>query len=93
MIITALPPKGNSSKFHVDSKNGEFDLAISYTLRMKIWKLVDAETELAAAETLAEAVVSRHNTAFPFKPLYIFAEHNTLPTLEQTVQQLRKTGF
>lgn len=93
MIVTALPSAGNSSKFHVTANHGEFVLAISYTLRTKIWKLADATEELAAAKELAEAIVSRHDPVFPFKPLYIFAEHNTDAILSATVQRIRKTGM
>ncbi len=93
MIITALPATGNSSKFHAVSKNGEFNLALSFTLRTKVWKLADAAAELTAAQELAEAIVSRHDHTLPFKQLYIFAEHNTGPTLEQTIQRIRKSGF
>jgi hypothetical protein len=93
MIVTALTPTGNSSKFHVTTRNGEFDLAISFTLRKKIWKLADDAAELAAAQALAEAVVSRHDMESPFRTLYIFAEHNTLATLEATAQHIRSAGF
>lgn len=93
MIVTPLASNGNSSKFNVTTKHGEFVLAMSFTLRKKIWELDDGAAEQTAAEELAEAVVSRHDQSLPFKPLYIFAEHNTLPTLVQTVQQIRKTGY
>lgn len=93
MTVTALPPAGNSSKFHVVRKNGEFTVALSFTLRTKIWELADAAAELAAAQELTEAIVSRHDPALPFKKLYVFAEHNTLPTLQETVQKIRKTGY
>lgn len=93
MIVTALPLTGNSSKFRVVTKRGEFDLALSYTLRTKVWKLTDAEAELLAAQELAEAIVSRHDPALPFKPLYIFAEHNSEPSFTMTVQQIRKNGM
>lgn len=93
MIVTALTPTGNSSKFHVVTKNGEFDLALSFTLRKKIWMLADDAAELAAAQALAEAIVSRHDMDTPFRKLYIFAEHNTSPTFETTVQHIRSTGF
>ena len=93
MIVTLMPTSGNSSKFHVAAKRGEFNLALSFTLRTKIWELTDPAAELAAAQDLAEAIVSRHDPAQPFKPLYIFAEHTVQPTLEQTVQQIRRTGF
>jgi len=93
MTVTALPNTGNSSKFQVVAKNGEFTLALSFTLRTKIWKLPDAAAELTAATELAEAIVSRHDPLQPFRPLYVFAEHNARPALEQTVQQIRKSGF
>jgi len=93
MIVTALPVTGNSSKFHVVTKRGEFDLALSYTLRTKIWELPDAAAELDAAKELAEAIVSRHDPALPFKPLYIFAEHNSEPSLPTAIQQIRKHGI
>ena len=93
MQVTALPKKGNSSKFHVFTKNSEFTVAISYTLRATIWKLEDEEAEFAAASLLAEAIVSRHDPKLPFKPLYIFAEHNSDPSLDVMLQQLRKHGY
>lgn len=92
MIVTALPPKGNSSKFQVVTKRGEFTIALSFTLRTKIWQLADAEAELAVAKELAEAIVSRHDPALPFKPLYIFAEHNTEASPADTLQRIRKYG-
>ena len=93
MIVTALPATGNSAKFRVVAKGGEFNLALSYTLRVKIWELSDAEAELSAAQELSEAIVSRHDPTLPFKPLYIFAEHNTESSLAQTVQLIRKQGI
>jgi hypothetical protein len=93
MTITALESSGNSSKFLVVTKNGQFKLAISFTLRKKIWQLSDTDAELVAAEELAEAIVSRWNPNLAFKDLYILAEHNTLPTLEDTVKQIRTVGY
>jgi len=93
MIVTALPATGNSSKFHVVTKHGEFNLALSFTLRTKIWRLADAASELSAAEALAEAIVSRHDPSSEYKQLYIFAEHNNPPSLSETVKQIRKDGF
>jgi hypothetical protein len=93
MTITALPMKGNSAKFQVVTKRGDFTIAISFTLRKKIWELADADAELAAAKELAEAIVSRHDAALPFKPLYIFAEHNSEPSLTATMQRIRKYGY
>lgn len=93
MRVVALPATGNSSKFHVVTKRGEFTLALSFTLRTKIWKLGDAASELSAAEELAEAIVSRHDPASDFRRLYIFAEHNTEPSLSEAVKQIHKDGF
>ncbi len=93
MIVTALPLTGNSSKFRVDTKRGEFTLAMSYTLRTKIWELADTDAELSVAKELSEAIVSRHDPALPFKPLYIFAEHNSQSTSAATVQRIRKDGI
>jgi hypothetical protein len=93
MKVSALPQKGNSAKFQVVTKRGEFTIAISYTLRAKIWQLADADAELVAARELAEAIVSRHDPALPFKPLYIFAEHNSDPDLAKLVAQIRKYGI
>lgn len=93
MIVTALPPTGNSSKFRVVTKRGEFNLAMSYTLRAKIWELADAEAELSTAKELGEAIVSRHDPTLPFKSLYIFAEHNTKPSFLETTQHIRKYGI
>ena len=93
MIVTALASSGNSSKFRVVTKRGEFTLALSFTLRTKVWELADAEAELAAAKELGEAIVSRHDPALPFKSLYIFAEHNSEPSFAKAVQHIRKYGI
>lgn len=90
MTVTPIISNGNSSKFIVTTKQGEFNMALSYTLRTKIWELADAEAELLAAKELAEAIVSRHDPALPFKLLYIFAEHNCEPSLQKTVQYIRR---
>lgn len=92
MTVTALAPTGNSSKFRVVTKRGEFTIAISFTLRTKIWQLANAEAELHAAKELAEAIVSRQDPTLPFKPLYIFAEHTSDPSLEKMIQQIRRYG-
>ncbi|MBL8121914.1 hypothetical protein JNM87_04160 [Candidatus Saccharibacteria bacterium] len=92
MTVTPLENPGNSSKFHVVTKRGEFVVALSFTLRTKIWKLADDTAELAAAKELAEAIVSRHDPTLPFKPLYVFAEHNADPSYEREVQTIRKYG-
>lgn len=93
MNVIALPATGNSSKFQVTTKDSTFKLALSYTLRSKIWKLADPQEELQAAQELAEAIVSRHDPTQPFKDLYIFAEHNTFSMLAPTVQEIRKDGY
>ena len=93
MKVSRLPTTGNSAKFQVVTKRGEFTVAMSFTLRTKIWQLADADAELLAAQQLAEAIVSRHDPAQPFKPLYIFAEHNTDLSFEKAVQKIRRYGF
>jgi hypothetical protein len=93
MQVTALTNNGNSSKFSVQTKRGDFVIALSFTLRTNIWKIGDAAAELKAAEELAEAIVSRHNPKLPFRNVYVFAEHNTLPTFQAAVQQIRKYGY
>lgn len=93
MNVTKLPTIGNSSKFSVITKRGEFTIALSFTLRSKIWELDGDEAELSAAKELAEAIVSRHDPALPFQSLYIFAEHNTEPTFLEAVQRIRKHGI
>jgi hypothetical protein len=91
MIVVPLPKTGNSSKFLVTVKGrGEFTIALSFTLRSKVWQLQGAEEELAAAQQLAEAIVSRHDPKLPFKDKYIFAEHNTDPALAVALKYLRK---
>ena len=92
MTITPIVHPGNSSKFHIVTKRGEFDIALSFTLRTKLWQITDIEI-LSIATELAEAIVSRHNPELPFKKLYIFAEHNVQPTYEQTLQYIRKNGL
>lgn len=92
MTVTPVPQTGNSAKFHVVTKRGEFTIALSFTLRTQVWKLSDGHAELSAAQELAEAIVSRHDPALPFRQLYVFAEHNVEPTHEATVQKIRKYG-
>jgi hypothetical protein len=90
--VTALPQAGNSSKFEVQTAKGvSFVVAFSYTLRTKIWQLPDEEAELAAATQIATAIIGRHDPILPFRSKYIFAEHNTQPTLEATVKYLNRT--
>jgi hypothetical protein len=93
MLVSVIESSGNSSKFHVVTKHGVFDMALSHTLRVKIWKLEGATHELSVAKELAEAIVSRHDPNTEFRRLYIFAEHNCLPTADETVKQIRKQGF
>jgi len=92
MTITPLPKTGGSSKFHVVvARRGEFMLALSRTLCSMIWQLDSPEAELAAAKQMAEAIVGRHDPSLPFKDKYIFAEHNSQPTLEAMIKYLHKT--
>ena len=93
MIVTKIQTNGNSSKFHVTAKNGDFIIALSFTLRSLIWKLSDDESELVAAQDLAEAIVSRHDPTIPFKKIYIFAEHNSNDTLSEMIKNIRKHGL
>lgn len=91
MTVTPLPKTGNSSKFLVVvAKRGEFVIALSFTLRSKLWQLQTPEDELDAAEQIAEAIVSRHDPKLPFRPVYVLGEHNTGPTLEATIHHLRR---
>ena len=93
MNVVALPAAGNSSKFEVQTaKRGSFVLALSFTLRTKVWQLPDAAAELAAAIRIAEAIVGRHDPKLPFKDKYILAEHNTEPTLEATIKFFQRTA-
>lgn len=93
MIVTRIQHSGNSAKFHVVTKSGEFKIALSYTLRAKIWELADPDDELAAAQQLSEAIVSRHDPKLPFPKVYVLGEHNVPATLNQAIQQFRKFGF
>ncbi|MDB5166278.1 MAG: hypothetical protein JWM37_350 [Candidatus Saccharibacteria bacterium] len=93
MHISALPNTGNSSKFLAVTKRGEFKIALSFTLRTKVWALADSAAEQSAAQELAEAIVSRHDPKLPFKPLYIFAEHNSEPTLDAAIRRIRQHGY
>jgi len=92
MIVTSLPKTGGSSKFHVSVGNrGEFTIALSRTLCSLVWQLDTPEAQLDAAKQMAQAIVGRHDPRLPFKDRYIFAEHNSQPTLEAMVKFLHKT--
>lgn len=92
MTVTPLPKTGGSSKFLVTvGKRGEFTLALSRTLCVIVWQLETSQSELDAATQMAEAIVGRHNPELPFKEKYIFAEHNSQPTLGAMLQFLHKT--
>jgi hypothetical protein len=92
MQIIVLPKTGNSAKFQVTlaKDRGEFMLSLSYTLCHTVWRLQDEAAELAAATQIAEALVSRHDPAAPYREKYIFGDHNSRPTLDATVQYLRR---
>jgi hypothetical protein len=92
MTITPLPKTGGSSKFQVTvNKRGEFTIALSRTLCSIVWQLESPEAELDAARQMAETIVGRHDPALPFRDKYIFAEHNSQPTLEAMLKYLSKT--
>jgi len=92
MIVTPLPKVGGSSKFQVTvAKRGSFVIALSRTLRDIVWQLDSPAAELDAAKQMAEAIVGRHDPSLPFKDVYVFAEHNSQPTLEAMVKFLHKT--
>lgn len=93
MIITPFQTNGNSAKFTVSTKRGDFVIALSFTLRKKVWELQDEEHEQAVVEDLAQAIVSRHDPMVAFKPLYIFAEHNSDPSYSKMIDQIRKYGI
>jgi hypothetical protein len=92
MKISPLPRTGTAAKFLVTvNKRGEFMLSLSQTLRTVKWQITTPEQELDAATRMAEAIVGRHNPKFPFKEKYIFAEHNTEPSLESMIKYLQRT--
>lgn len=92
MTVTPLPKTGGSSKFQVVvGKRGSFVIALSRTLCLVIWTIDTPEAQLEAATQMAEAIVGRHDPALPFKHTYVFAEHNSQPTVEAMMKHLRKT--
>ncbi len=93
MQVTALDTTGNSSKFFVTTDKGDFTIALSFTLKAKIWTLPDASAELVAAQDLAEAIVSGHDPKTPFRSLYVFAEHNTKSPVELAVKSISEHGY
>lgn len=90
MKITVLPKTGTAAKFMVHNQRGDFMIALSSTLCRIKWQLADEQAELDAATQMASAIVGRHDPAMPFKPKYIFADHNTEDTLEDTVKYLHR---
>jgi len=64
-------------------------ISLSRTLCEK-WDLATEDKQLEAATQMAMAIVGRHTSAAPFKDKYIFAEHNTQPTLDATITYLHK---
>ncbi len=93
MQVTTLKATGNSSKFFVTTNKGDFTIALSFTLKAKIWMLPDTSAELVAAKDLAEAIVSSHDPKTSFRPLYIFAEHNTKSSVELAVKSISEHGY
>ncbi|HEX9153904.1 MAG TPA: hypothetical protein VF809_03730 [Candidatus Saccharimonadales bacterium] len=93
MTVTPLPRTGNSSKFEVGTAKGvKFVIALSFTLRTKIWQLPDEAAELAVARQMAEAIIGRHDPILPFKSKYVFGEHNAEATLKDTLKRLHRTA-
>jgi len=89
MKITPALRTGDSAKFTVSTKRGDFMVSLSRTLYEK-WGLTTEDMQLEAAHKMALAIIGRHNPAAPFKHKYIFAAHNTQPTLDETVAYLHK---
>lgn len=93
MKVTRIDHSGNSAKFLVVAKKGEFTVAISFTLRTKIWMLAGTDQELEVASELAEAIVSRHDPKLPFRKVYVFGEHNVSASADETIAKIRKHGY
>lgn len=74
----------------VHNRRGDFMIALSHTLCRVKWQLADDQAELDAVTQMASAIVGRHDPNMPFKPKYIFADHNTEDTLEATVKYLHR---
>ena len=89
MNITPIARTGGSAKFTVSNKRGDFMISLSRTLCEK-WGLTTEDEQFAVAKQMALAIVGRHDPATPFKDKYIFAEHNTQPTLDATIVYLHK---
>lgn len=64
-------------------------ISLSRTLYEK-WGLTTEDKQFDAANQMALAIVGRHSSASPFKDKYVFAEHNTEPTLDATITYLHK---
>jgi hypothetical protein len=90
MTVTPLPRTGGSSKFLVQTKRGDFVIALSSTLCQVKWNICDPDEQLEAATQLAEAIVGRHNPELPFKDKYIFADHNTEVKFEDMLKHLHR---
>jgi hypothetical protein len=90
MKITVLPKTGTAAKFMIHNQRGDFMIALSSTLCRVKWQLADEQAELDAATQMAQAIVGRQDPALPFKPKYIFGDHNTEDTLESMVKYLHK---
>jgi hypothetical protein len=92
MKITRLETSGTAAKFQIELSRGrgEIMLSLSYTLWHDVWHLLDDDAKLDAATRMANALIGRHDPNEPFKPKYIFGDHNTQETLEATVLWLNK---
>ena len=95
MKIVPLENTGNSAKFEVtlSKQRGGFMVSLSYTLCNTVWKLQDDKAKLDAATQMADAIVGRHDPNEPFKPKYIFGDHNSEDTLEKMIQYLKKNAI
>lgn len=91
MKVTELPRTGTSAKFLVETKRGNFLIALSATLCQVKWNICESDVQLEAATQMAEAIVGRHNPELPFKDKYVFADHNTEVKFEDMLKYLRKT--
>ncbi len=93
MKVTRIDHSGNSAKFLVATKRGEFKIAISYTLRTNVWLLSDRAVELQLATELAEAIVSRHDPRLPYRKVYVFSDHNMPDSPADVINEIRRYGY
>lgn len=92
MNIVALEKTGNSSKYQItlSKQRGGFMISLSSTLCNVVWQVQSEEEKLDIATQMAEAIVGRHDPRFPFKPKYIFGDHNSEDTPDKMIARLKK---